>query len=48
VDGPKYIRALYNGINSADDGFESAVNFFTDFPNDNSGNPFYWPYSIVE
>jgi len=38
---------LYNGINSADDGFESAVNFFTDFPNDNSGNPFYWPYSIV-
>jgi len=30
LDGPKYIRALYSGINSTDDEFESDVNFFAE------------------
>ncbi len=47
-DGPKYIRALYEGINSVDDEFETTVNFFTDFPHDDPGNLIlYWPYSVT-
>ncbi|MBO8181263.1 MAG: right-handed parallel beta-helix repeat-containing protein [Archaeoglobus sp.] len=48
LDGPKYIRALYEGINSSDEDFETAVNFFTDSPHDDRGNLIlYWPFSVT-
>jgi hypothetical protein len=31
-DDPKYIRALYKGINNSDDEFESAINLYIDYP----------------
>jgi len=46
LDGPKYIKALYTGINLSDDGFETAVNFFVDPPHDSPG-PWLWTDSVI-
>jgi parallel beta-helix repeat protein len=46
LDGPKYIKALYVGINTSDNELETAVNFFVDPPHDSPG-PWLWTNSVI-